>query len=149
EVVSSANDVSVARGRLLLFFLAACVVAKIAHGSAATHRLDREFLAYSTLRTWQGVAIPRIFGIYTSADEKTKVLLMSDAGTTLRDFSDLDPTEKQLLFARLVCLHQGGVLHNDLEPRNVARSKTSGPLIIDFDEASLNHECPGASCWEL
>ncbi|KAJ7090924.1 hypothetical protein B0H15DRAFT_948674 [Mycena belliarum] len=34
EVVSSANNVSVARGRLLLFFLAACVVAKIAHGSA-------------------------------------------------------------------------------------------------------------------
>ncbi|KAJ7090920.1 hypothetical protein B0H15DRAFT_249338 [Mycena belliarum] len=70
EVVSSANDVSVARGRLLLFFLAACVVAKIAHGSAATHRLDREFLAYSTLHTWQGVAIPRIFGIYTSADAR-------------------------------------------------------------------------------
>lgn len=94
EVLSIANDVSVARGQLLLFFLAARVVAKIAHSVAASQRLDREFLAYSALRTWQGVAIPRIFGIYTSTDETTKVLLMSDAGKTLRDFGDLEPAEK-------------------------------------------------------
>ncbi|KAJ7604494.1 hypothetical protein DFH06DRAFT_1174618 [Mycena polygramma] len=87
--------------------------------------------------------------MHTSNDEKTKVLLMSDAGTTLRDFGDLGPTERRLLLTRLVRLHQAGVLHNDLEPRNVARSKKSGPLIIDFDEASLNHVCPGPSCWEL
>ncbi|KAJ7026399.1 hypothetical protein C8F04DRAFT_901864, partial [Mycena alexandri] len=125
------------------------VVAKIAHGSAATHRLDREFLAYSALRTWQGVAIPRIFGMYTSTDKTTKVLLMSDAGKTLRDFGDLEPAEKHLLFTRLVRLHQSGVLHNDIESRNVTRSVTSGPLVIDFDEASLNHVCSGASCKEL
>ncbi|KAJ7633813.1 hypothetical protein DFH06DRAFT_1221718 [Mycena polygramma] len=87
--------------------------------------------------------------MHTSTDEKTKVLVMSDAGTALRDFGDLHPTERRLLLTRLVCLHQAGVLHNDLEPRNVARSKKFGPLIIDFDEASLNHVCPGSSCWEL
>ncbi|KAJ7714829.1 hypothetical protein DFH07DRAFT_974358 [Mycena maculata] len=90
EVQLAANDVSITHGQLLLFFLAAHVVAKIAHGVAAAQRLDREFLAYSALRTWQGVAIPRIFGLYMSTDQTTKVLLMSDAGKALRDFSDLD-----------------------------------------------------------
>jgi hypothetical protein len=94
EVRSAANDVSIAHGQLLLFFLAARVVAKIAHGVAAAQRLDREFLAYSALRTWQGVAIPRIFGLYMSTDQTTKVLLMSDAGKALRDFSDLKPADK-------------------------------------------------------
>jgi predicted Ser/Thr protein kinase len=40
------------------------------------------------------------------------------------------------------------VQHNDLEPRNVTQS-SSGPLIIDFDRASLDHNCTGASCKEL
>ncbi|KAJ7923508.1 hypothetical protein B0H13DRAFT_2267044 [Mycena leptocephala] len=43
---------------------------------------------------------------------------------------------------------QVGVQHNDLEPRNVTQS-SSGPLIIDFDRASLDHNCPGALCKEL
>ncbi|KAJ6493273.1 hypothetical protein C8R45DRAFT_1095777 [Mycena sanguinolenta] len=139
EVQSAANDVSIAFGQLRLFFLAARVVAKIAHGVAATQRLDREFVAYSALRTWQGVAIPRVFGLYMGTNQMTKVLLMSDAGKALRDFSDPEPSDKRILFVRIARLHQSGVMHNDLEPRNVTQSGTSGPLIIDFDEASLNH----------
>ncbi|KAF8152008.1 hypothetical protein K438DRAFT_1987960 [Mycena galopus ATCC 62051] len=54
-----------------------------------------------------------------------------------------------MLFARLVHLHQCGVIHNDIEPRNVTLSETSGSLIIDFDEASFDHVCTGASCKEL
>ncbi|KAJ7217643.1 hypothetical protein B0H12DRAFT_1153433 [Mycena haematopus] len=149
EVHSAANDVSVAFGQLRLFFIAARIVAKIAHGVAATQRLDREFLAYSALRDWQGVAIPRIFGMYISTDQTTKVLLMSDAGKALQDFKNLELADKHLLFARLVRLHQSGVAHNDFEPRNVTRSETLGPLIIDFDETSLDHVCTGVSCEEL
>lgn len=93
EVQSADNDVTVAYGQLLLFFFAASVVVKTAHSTAAAQRLDREFLAYSVLRAWQGVAIPRVFGMYTGTDQ-TKVLLMSDAGQTLREFSDLEPADK-------------------------------------------------------
>jgi hypothetical protein len=46
---------------------------KIAHGVAAAQRLDREFLAYLALCTWQGVAIARIFGLYMRTDQTTKV----------------------------------------------------------------------------
>lgn len=56
---------------------------------------------------------------------------------------------RRILFARLVRLHQSGVVHNDIEPRNVTQSETMGPLIIDFDEASFDHVCTGESCKEL
>ncbi|KAJ7853070.1 hypothetical protein B0H14DRAFT_2580636 [Mycena olivaceomarginata] len=52
-------------------------------------------------------------------------------------------------FVRLVRLHQSGVMCNDIEPRNVTQSETSGPLIIEFDGASFNHVCTEASCKEL
>jgi serine/threonine protein kinase len=50
---------------------------------------------------------------------------------------------------RVARLHEAGVLHNDLEPRNVVISERSGPRIIDFDNATLNHTCGGISCEEL
>lgn len=56
---------------------------------------------------------------------------------------------RHILFARLVRLHQSGVVHNDIEPRNVTHSEKTGPLIIDFDEASCDHVCTGESCKEL
>jgi hypothetical protein len=94
EVQSDDNEVTIAFGQLLLFFFAARVVIKAAHSAAAAQRLDREFLAYSTLHAWQGVAILRVFGLYTGTDQTTKVLLMSDAGKALWDFSDLEPADK-------------------------------------------------------
>lgn len=94
EVQSDDNDVTVAYGQLLLFFFAARVFVKAAHSASAAQRLDREFLVYSALRAWQGVAIPSIFGMYTGTDQTTKMLLMSDAGKALRDFNDLEPADK-------------------------------------------------------
>ncbi|KAJ7190524.1 hypothetical protein GGX14DRAFT_382088 [Mycena pura] len=132
-----------------MFFLAARVVAKTAHGPSATQRLDREFHAYAAMRALQGVAIPKVIGLYMSADYESTVLILSYAGKSLQAFSELEPDEKRTLFCRLVRLHQSGIQHNDLEPRNVTRSESSGPVIIDFDHASLDHTCTGASCDEL
>lgn len=39
--------------------------------------------------------------------------------------------------------------HLDIEPRNVVWSKSRGPVIVDFDSASLDHCCKGLSCAEL
>lgn len=44
----------------------------------------------------------------------------------------------------VVSLHERGVLHNDLEPRNVLNA--SGQLkVIDFGISELGHSCSGAS----
>ncbi|KAJ7772913.1 hypothetical protein DFH07DRAFT_718451, partial [Mycena maculata] len=124
------------------------LVAKTAHGPSATQRLVCEYNAYTAMRTLQGTVIPTVMGMFTTKDGKNTVLMMSYAGEALKTFSDLRPDEKLMLFHRLVRLHKTGVQHNDLEPRNVTKS-SSGPLIIDFDNASLDHSCPGASCQEL
>ncbi|KAJ7125899.1 hypothetical protein C8R44DRAFT_874315 [Mycena epipterygia] len=46
------------------------------------------------------------------------------------------------LLSHVIRLHRAGVQHNDLEPRNVTISHHSGPLIIDFDNATQQHVCP-------
>lgn len=51
--------------------------------------------------------------------------------------------------SHLIRIHNAGVQHNDLEPRNVVVSQSLGPIIIDFDSASLDHRCEGPSCREL
>ncbi|KAJ7734517.1 hypothetical protein DFH07DRAFT_988971, partial [Mycena maculata] len=133
---------------ILSFLASRSLVAKTAHGPSATERLVREYNAYTVMRELQGTVIPTLMGMLTSRDGKNTVLIMSHGGEALSTFSDLRPYEKLILFHRLIRLHKTGVQHNDLEPRNVTRS-SSGPLIIDFDHASLGHNCPGASCQEL
>ncbi|KAJ6521743.1 hypothetical protein B0H19DRAFT_684871 [Mycena capillaripes] len=51
--------------------------------------------------------------------------------------------------SHLIRIRNAGVQHNDLEPRNVVVSQSLGPIIIDFDSASLDHCCEGPSCREL
>ncbi|KAJ7710845.1 hypothetical protein B0H17DRAFT_1027764, partial [Mycena rosella] len=149
DVQSSSNNVSITYGRLIFLFVASRgLIAKTAHGPTASQRLIREYNAYAAMRTLQGAAIPTVIGMFITKDGKNTVLMMSYAGKALRAFSELEPRDKLTLFHRLVRLHKTGVQHNDLEPRNVTQS-SSGPLIIDFDRASLDHTCPGASCREL
>lgn len=51
--------------------------------------------------------------------------------------------------SHLIRIHQTGIQHNDFEPRNVVWSKSSGPTIIDFDNASVHFSCKGNMCDEL
>ncbi|KAJ7826124.1 hypothetical protein B0H14DRAFT_2596036 [Mycena olivaceomarginata] len=120
NVRSNSNHVTIAYGRLILLFVASrSLVAQTAHGPSATQRLVGEYNAYTAMRTLQGTAIPTVMGMFTTKDGKNTVLMMSHAGKALRTFSDLKPSEKLMLFHRLVRLHKAGVQHNDLEPRNV------------------------------
>ncbi|KAJ6552442.1 hypothetical protein DFH09DRAFT_1085926 [Mycena vulgaris] len=120
DVQSSSNNVSITYGRLIFLFVASRgLIANTAHGPTASQRRIREYNAYAAMRT-----------------------------SSLPSWNCLTVTLRLTLFHRLVRLHKIGVQHNDLEPRNVTQS-SSGPLIIDFDRASLDHTCPGASCREL
>ncbi|KAJ7777793.1 hypothetical protein B0H14DRAFT_3508017 [Mycena olivaceomarginata] len=147
-VQGRSNDVTVADGFLRLFFLGARVVAKMAHGASAVRRLALEFRVYTTFHALQGVVIPRVVSLYKSRDQDTRVLILSHAAKALRDFGELESDERWVLFRRLVRLHQKGIQHDDLEARNVTKSE-SGPIIIDFDRAEMDHACRGASCAEL
>ncbi|KAJ7730299.1 hypothetical protein B0H16DRAFT_220357 [Mycena metata] len=87
--------------------------------------------------------------MYRNLDDGSSMLVTSYAGETLKDFQQLSVKDRPTLLLRVVRLHQAGVLHNDLEPRNIVLSKRLGPRIIDFDNATFDHACRGLSCKEL
>jgi hypothetical protein len=95
DVQSSSNNVTIAYGRLTFLFVASrSLVAKTAHGPSATKRLVREYNAYAVMRTFQGAAIPKIMGMFTSEDRKNTVLMMSYGGKALEAFTELEPRDK-------------------------------------------------------
>ncbi|KAF7330686.1 RIO-like kinase [Mycena sanguinolenta] len=143
------GDIVISFGRLVFWLLETRIVAKAAYQSLASDRLLHEFAVYDLLRGLQGVVIPSLFGLYRNLDDGSSILVTSYAGLTLEDFDALSLPDRKILLLRVARLHQMGVLHNDLEPRNVVFSKRSGPRIIDFDNATLGHTCTGLSCKEL
>ncbi|KAF7328619.1 RIO-like kinase [Mycena sanguinolenta] len=143
------GDIIISFGRLVFWLLETRIVAKAAYRSSASDRLLHEFAVYNLLYTLQGVVIPSLFGLYRNLDDGSSILVTSYAGVTLEDFDALSLPDRKILLLRVARLHQMGVLHNDLEPRNVVFSKRSGPRIIDFDSATLGHTCTGLSCKEL
>ncbi|KAF7328197.1 RIO-like kinase [Mycena venus] len=143
------GDIVVSFGRLIFWLFDTHIVAKAAYQSSALDRLQHEFAVYEFLRALQGVVIPSLFGMYRNLSDGSSMLVTSYAGVTLKDFDTLYLKDRQTLLLRVVRLHQAGVLHNDLEPRNVVLSERSGPRIIDFDNATLDHTCARLSCKEL
>ncbi|KAJ7634950.1 hypothetical protein FB45DRAFT_1002402 [Roridomyces roridus] len=82
-------------------------------------------------------------------------LLLEDAGSRIAE-SDvwseltLSQPERIQLYETLGQLHQAGVLHGDLAPRNIVRRSNGDFCIIDFDQSDTTHVCPGSStCTEL
>ncbi|KAJ7811496.1 hypothetical protein B0H13DRAFT_2685179 [Mycena leptocephala] len=143
------GDIVVSFGRLIFWRFDTHIVAKAAYQSSALDRLLHEFAVYEFLRALQGVVTPSLFGMYRNLSDGSSMLVTSYAGVTLKDFDTLCLKDRQTLLLRVVRLHQAGVLHNDLEPRNIVLSERSGPRIIDFDNATLDHTCAGLSCKEL
>ncbi|KAJ6528015.1 hypothetical protein B0H19DRAFT_1243089 [Mycena capillaripes] len=135
------------RLRFLLF--EASAVAKAAYGHCASNRLNHEFDAYNALRSLQGISIPTLFGLYHDNCDGSSVLITSDEGTPLDGFDKLSLRDRHTLLSHLIRIHSAGVQHNDMEPRNVVLSPSLGPIIIDFDVASLDHRCDGLYCCEL
>ncbi|KAJ6487160.1 hypothetical protein C8R47DRAFT_979401 [Mycena vitilis] len=136
--------------KLIFAIFQRSAVAKAAYGLSASARIAHEFDVYNVLRRLQGFSIPTLFGLYRSDEEgSSAVLITSDEGTALHSFDDLGLQDRRTLVQHLIRIHQAGVEHHDVEPRNVVLSRTRGPTIVDFDGASLNHRCEGRGCDEL
>ncbi|EGU10955.1 Proteophosphoglycan ppg4 [Rhodotorula toruloides ATCC 204091] len=85
---------------------------------------------------------PRVFGVFKYAERERYCLVQTYDGKRLREWEDLGEKEN-----KTVSLHDKGIFHNDLAPRNVVRGK-DGLKIIDFGMAR-EHECEGKDCVEL
>ncbi|BGP51157.1 hypothetical protein JCM10450v2_007086 [Rhodotorula kratochvilovae] len=99
---------------------------------------------------------PRFLGLYEEeldeAVEKVRrvVLLMEDGGKALdREFSELSIREKNGLYALVLALHQVGIWHDDLAPRNILINPSGEFRVCDFGRSRL-HDCEGEDkCGEL
>ncbi|KAJ7023799.1 hypothetical protein C8F04DRAFT_1271042 [Mycena alexandri] len=144
------GDIRIIFVKLIFTIFQRSAVAKAAYGLSASARIVHELDVYNVLRRLQGFSIPTLFGLYRSDEEgSSAVLITSHEGTALHSFDDLGLEDRRSLMQHLVRIHQAGVEHHDVEPRNVVLSKTRGPIIVDFDGASLNHRCEGQGCGEL
>ncbi|KAJ7512379.1 hypothetical protein B0H11DRAFT_479756 [Mycena galericulata] len=105
-----------------------------------------------TLRDLQGTTVAAQIGIIAPLHWTWVGLLMEDAGDPLgcgEDWAALGPLDRKLIYTALVKIHETGVQHGDVAPRNVVRRPDGGIAFIDFGCAE-QHRCPGRdACREL
>ncbi|KAH8111592.1 hypothetical protein DFH11DRAFT_589626 [Phellopilus nigrolimitatus] len=81
---------------------------------------------------------PRCFGMFEGGN--LSVLVLELQGDALWKWEDLNPTEKKEVLEMAEKLHGLGIIHEDLEPRNVVRTIAGGFSILDFTESRM-HNC--------
>jgi len=123
------------------------VIGKLAC-EGSQQRLHAEFLAYQKLSPLQGSIIPCCFGLF-DIEKLGVLLLLEDCGHSLTTFEELSNTQKATLFNHVCAIHQCGILHDDLEPRNVVVSALGNVTVIDFELSDQSHSCKGMECGEL
>ncbi|KAH8111596.1 hypothetical protein DFH11DRAFT_1512905 [Phellopilus nigrolimitatus] len=81
---------------------------------------------------------PQCFGMFEGGN--LSVLILELQGSALRKWEDLNQTEKEKVLEVAQELHGLGIVHEDLEPRNVVRTIAGGFSILDFTESRM-HNC--------
>ncbi|KAH9050748.1 hypothetical protein EDB84DRAFT_1258875 [Lactarius hengduanensis] len=107
-------------------------------------RFCQEFGVYLTLEmAYQSGQLrdritPHCYGAFRG--DGVDVLILELCGGTLKGWGELDISERTQLYVLVCDLHRVGILHGDLEPRNIARIPGGGFRLIDFSE-SRRHNC--------
>ncbi|KAH8976702.1 hypothetical protein EDB92DRAFT_1810674 [Lactarius akahatsu] len=81
---------------------------------------------------------PHCYGAFEG--DGTGVLILGLCGDTLKDWDELNFSEQTQVYGLVWDLHRLGIIHGDLEPRNIARVPGGGFRLIDFSE-SVRHTC--------
>ncbi|KAH9080461.1 hypothetical protein EDB83DRAFT_2548114 [Lactarius deliciosus] len=71
---------------------------------------------------------------------RTDVLILGLCGDTLKGWDELNFSEQTQVYESVWNLHRVGIVHGDLEPRNITRVPGGGFRLIDFSE-SVRHTC--------
>ncbi|KAF8479980.1 hypothetical protein JB92DRAFT_3041604, partial [Gautieria morchelliformis] len=118
------------------------VAVKLAESEESRDRLHLESLWYGMIaeREQAKDILPTFFGRFRHSF--FDVLVLSKEGNALTSWNDLVEDERLELFSMALRLHQAGLRHGDLEPRNVLRSTTGQLKLVDLSEAS-EHQCCG------
>lgn len=141
------------------------VIGKLSHDSHSSF-LQNEFETYQALIQLQGSGIPRCLGLF-DAGAFGLLLLLEDGGSSIGDFHELSKKQKyispiilQAILLTKICqrvallksvsqMHQRGICHHDLEPRNIMVSPSGKVSVIDFEFSTKDHACHQATCHEI
>ncbi|KAF8517635.1 hypothetical protein JB92DRAFT_3303961 [Gautieria morchelliformis] len=119
------------------------VAVKIAESKKARVRLRLESVWYARIAEREPAKdiLPTFFGWFRHSF--FDMLVLSNEGSALDSWNDLLPDERLELFSMALKLHQAGICHRDLEPRNVLHSITGQLKLVDLSEAVSEHQCCG------
>ncbi|KAF8272453.1 hypothetical protein EI94DRAFT_1769734 [Lactarius quietus] len=81
---------------------------------------------------------PYCYGAYKG--DRTNVLILELCDGTLNSWDELNTSERIQVYGLVRALHQVGIVHADLEPRNIGRVPGGGLRLIDFSESRM-HTC--------
>ncbi|KAJ7127076.1 hypothetical protein C8R44DRAFT_113490 [Mycena epipterygia] len=122
------------------------------YGAAEISNLAAEAAAYSRLEPLQGREVAAQIGILAPWHWGWGGLLMENIGVPLGDggrWDVVEPAAKRATYTALRKIHEHGILHGDVAPRNVVRRTGGGIVVVDFGSAT-EHCCPGEeTCREL
>ncbi|KAJ7156863.1 hypothetical protein C8R43DRAFT_997459 [Mycena crocata] len=103
---------------------------------------------FSSLGEASAIICPSYHGVFEDGVGSI-ALVLGDGGIALKTFDNCERQKREQLFAKAVEMHQAGVRHNDLEPRNIVQDADGELRIIDFHIAEIDHEGCSGMCDEL
>ncbi|KAH9065337.1 hypothetical protein EDB87DRAFT_1672682 [Lactarius vividus] len=106
-------------------------------------RLYNEFEVYLSLEiAYQSGKLrdhitPHYYGAFEG--DGANVLILGLCGDTLKGWDELNFSEQTQVYGLVWDLHRVGIIHGDLEPRNITRFPGGGFCLIDF--SGVRHTC--------
>ncbi|EGE77253.1 hypothetical protein BDDG_00190 [Blastomyces dermatitidis ATCC 18188] len=116
-----------------------------------SHKLEHENEVYHRLHNIQGNYVPVCLGIvvldpkypyYYDEGVYTHMLLLSWAGKPILEIMKLDNSACviEMTSQSLQAIHLAGVLHRDVEPRNILWNEDCNrPMLVDFERAEMHN----------
>ncbi|KAJ7286195.1 kinase-like domain-containing protein [Mycena rebaudengoi] len=123
------------------------VIKAIPPGWKGVDDLLNEAVVYETLASLQGIALPRSAGLFDG--HGWLIIILEDVGRPVTVVSDLSLHQREKLWQQACSIHASGVLHHDLELRNLVTSSSGEVRIVDYAYARLGHQCDASTCVEL
>ncbi|KAJ7620608.1 hypothetical protein DFH06DRAFT_1306157 [Mycena polygramma] len=123
------------------------IIKAIPPGWSGVPDLVNEANVYGALGSLQGTAVPRFYGHFEG--EGWAAIVLEECGTAVGDLDGLSRAQREQVLEQARALHGCGVIHNDLELRNIVKAPSGAVRIIDFAYSASGHECAGEACSEL
>ncbi|KAJ6482857.1 hypothetical protein C8R47DRAFT_1132915 [Mycena vitilis] len=123
------------------------IIKAIPPGWSGVSDLTNEANMYNVLVSLQGTVVPRFYGHFEG--QGWSAIVLEDCGTFVAGLDELSRAQRDTALDHARAIHGCGVMHNDLEPRNIVKTPSGAIRLIDFAFSTSGHDCVAANCVEL